>query len=244
MKEKIILIQTAMEVECKEIINNMSNITTTIIQGYKYYEGTFQGRKVVISLSKVGLIHSSSSLTLAIEKYKPNIILNIGIAGATSPILHTKDIVIADSIININSYLTPLKEKNQGTNPNEWELLTFLSGEKDRLIEQSTNKELLEITKKILKEKNIHIGKIGSGDVWNREVDRILYLNKKYNILCEDMESIATYTIGNNNNIPVISIKMISDNILTKEEYQREVGIELQKVIIEYLKELIKRSTI
>ena len=59
MKEKIILIQTAMEVECKEIINNMSNITTTIIQGYKYYEGTFQGRKVVISLSKVGLIHAS-----------------------------------------------------------------------------------------------------------------------------------------------------------------------------------------
>ena len=58
------------------------------------------------------------------------------------------------------------------------------------------------------------------------------------------MESIATYTIGNNNNIPVISIKMISDNILTKEEYQREVGIELQKVIIEYVKELIKRSTI
>ena len=244
MKEKIILIQTAMEVECKEIINNMSNITTTIIQGYKYYEGTFQGRKIVISLSKVGLIHASSSLTLAIEKYKPNIILNIGIAGATSEILHTKDIVIADSIININSYLTPLKEKNQGTNPNEWELLTFLSGEKDRLIEQSTNKELLEITKKILKEKNIHIGKIGSGDVWNREVDRILYLNQKYNILCEDMESIATYTIGNNNNIPVISIKMISDNILTKEEYQREVGVELQKVIIEYVKELIKRSTI
>ena len=244
MKEKIILIQTAMEVECKEIINNMFNITTTIIQGYKYYEGTFQGRKIVISLSKVGLIHASSSLTLAIEKYKPNIILNIGIAGATSEILHTKDIVIADSIININSYLTPLKEKNQGTNPNEWELLTFLSGEKDRLIEQSTNKELLEITKKILKEKNIHIGKIGSGDVWNREVDRILYLNQKYNILCEDMESIATYTIGNNNNIPVISIKMISDNILTKEEYQREVGVELQKVIIEYVKELIKRSTI
>ena len=33
------------------------------------------------------------------------------------------------------------------------------------------------------------------------------------------MESIATYTIANQNKIPVISLKMISDNILTGEEF-------------------------
>ena len=37
------------------------------------------------------------------------------------------------------------------------------------------------------KDGNVWYGRIGSGDIWNREVDRIMYLNKEYNTLCEDM---------------------------------------------------------
>ena len=239
--KKLILIQCAMEVEAEKIINKLENKTEINIQGYKFYEGNIYDTKIIVSLSKVGLIHTSASLSLAIEKYKPDIILNMGISGATDKKLHTKDIIIAESIININSYITPHKKETEGSNPNEWILLTFLSGEEDRLIEEKADKKLLETTKKILKNEKVTTGKIGSGDVWNREVDRITYLNKKYDILCEDMESIATYTIANQNNIPVISIKMISDNILTGEEYNREVGIELQKIMIKYLEELLKR---
>ena len=240
MKEKSILIQAAMEIEIEKIIKELKNKKEIIIQGYKYYEGTIQESKIIISISKVGLIHTSSSLTLAIEKFHPNIIINIGIAGATSQSLHTEDIIIGESIININSYKTPYKKEKEGSSPTEWELLTFLSGEEDRLIEQNADKKILNITKEILKNQKIHTGKIGSGDVWNQEVDRIIYLNKKYHILCEDMESIATYTIANQNKIPVISLKMISDNILTGEEYKREVGNILQDIILYYLKKLIK----
>lgn len=241
MNKKIILIQAAMEVEAEFIISNLEEKKEVNIQGYSYYEGSMYNTKIIISLSKVGLIHASASLSLAIEKYKPDIILNMGIAGATDKNIHVKDIVIGESVININSYRTPYKKDNEGSNPNEWEFLTFLSGEKDRLIEEKTDKNLLTITKEILKDEKITIGKIGSGDVWNREMDRIIYLNKEYNILCEDMESIATYTIANQNNIPIIAIKMISDNILTGENYKREVGIELQKVIMKYLEKLLKR---
>ena len=53
------------------------------------------------------------------------------------------------------------------------------------------------------------------------------------------MESIATYTISNQQKIPVISIKMISDNSLTGEEYNREVGKDLQDYMYNYLKEII-----
>ena len=238
MKNKKILIQVAMEIEAKKIIESINNKEKINIQGYTFYKGTLEEKELIISLSKVGTIHAAASISLAISTFNPDIIINTGIAGATSRKLHTGDIIIADSILNINSYRTPYKKEKEGSNTNEWELLTFLSGEEDKLIEEKTDNSLLNKTKEILKEKNIHIGKIGSGDVWNREVDRILYLNKKYNILCEDMESIATYTIANQNNIPVISIKMISDNILTGEEYQREIGLKLQDIIIEYLKKI------
>ena len=241
MKEKIILIQTAMEVECNIILKKLKNIKETNILGYTFYEGELYNHKIIISLSKVGLINTSSSLTIAIEKYKPTLILNIGISGSTSKKLHKKDIVIAESIININSYRTPYKLEGEGSNPNEWELLTFLSGEEDRLIEQTSDPELLSYTKQIINDKNIYYGKIGSGDAWNREIDRIIYLNKKYNILCEDMESIATYTIASQNDIPAISIKMISDNILTGEDYDRNISTKLQELILKYLEKLIEK---
>ena len=55
------------------------------------------------------------------------------------------------------------------------------------------------------------------------------------------MECVSTYQIAGNRNIPVISFKMISDNILLGEEYNREVGIYLQEYIYLYVSKLIER---
>ena len=188
----------------------------------------------------MGLIHASSSLTIAIKEFNPKIIINTGIAGATDPKMHIGDIVIGKKCLNINSYRTAKLKKDEGSDPTKWELLTFLSGEKDRIIYEYSDEWLLELTQKVIAaDFKIYYGTIGSGDVWNNEYDRIIYLNKNYQILCEDMESIATYTISNQQKIPVISIKMISDNSLTGEEYNREVGKYLQDYMYNYLKEII-----
>lgn len=229
-----------MEVECSNILDKLDDVKEIGIQGYKYYEGLLQDKKIVISLSKVGLIHASASLSLAISRFNPSIILNIGIAGATSEYLHTRDIVVGESVININSYRTPYKKKDEGSHSDEWELVTFLSGEEDRLIEEKANSNLLKLTKEIFDSDNVYYGTIGSGDVWNKEIDRIVFLNQNYHILCEDMESIATYTIANKCGIPVLSIKMISDNILTNEEYDRDVGLYLQDYMMKFLLKIIR----
>ena len=101
---------------------------------------------------------------------------------------------------------------------------------------------MIELTKNINTNSNIYYGRIGSGDCWNREIDKIISLNKKYKIICEDMESIAVYTIANQFKIPVISIKCISDNILTSEEYDRTVGSYIQEYIFNYIKLLINKK--
>lgn len=242
--EKTILLQVAMEIECQEILTKLQNIQEININNYKYYKGTFNKFPIIISLSKVGLINASASLILGIKEFNPTIIINTGIAGATSKKLHIGDIVLGLECLNINSYRTPIAKEGEGSNPQNWELLTFLSGEEDRIIKEQADKTLISLAKEINTNKfgKIYEGTIGSGDAWNREVDRILYLNQKYNILCEDMESIATYTIANQQNIPVISIKMISDNSLTGEEYNRQVGKNLEEYIIEYLTKIIKKQ--
>lgn len=243
MKAKPILIQVAMEVEAQELLKKIDNLEELEIRGYKFFKGTLMDYPIIITLSKVGLIHAATSLTIAVNEFNPRAIINMGIAGATSKDLHTKDIIVGASCININSYRTPYLKEGEGSNPNKWELLTFLSGEQDRLIEEKASIELIDVTKEISTAKygELHYGKIGSGDAWNNEIDRLIYLNEKYQILCEDMEVIATYTLANQWNIPVISLKMISDNSLIGEEYNREVGQYIGEYTLKYLDKLITR---
>ena len=99
-----ILIQVAMEVECQKILESISNIEEHNLNNYKVYTGLFNSYEIVILLSKVGLINTSSSLTMAIDKYHPKLVINIGISGSTSPNIHIKDIVVGTTILNINSY--------------------------------------------------------------------------------------------------------------------------------------------
>lgn len=237
-----ILLQGAMEIEInyfKEIITDLEEIK---IHRYEFFKGNFEGYPIIISKTKVGLIEASLSTFIGIISFNPIIVINQGTAGACSKNLHTGDIVIGKKCININSFITNAKKEKQGLEPLEWELVTFKEG-KDELIEYSSNENLNNIVQKC-KEKytsgKIVSGTIGSGDVWDKEVDRIEWLNKKYNVFCEDMETISTYTVCKKFDIPVIGIRVISDNEILKESFDSSVTLELQKFILEICKELIK----
>ena len=232
----IILVVVAMEVEAKVLLEKFSDYKVVEKYGFTFYEGNIDNNKIVILLSGVGITNASSGLMVGIMEYNPSIVINYGIGGAMSKDIHTKDIIIGSSVSNINSYRTSILGEGEGSSPNSWELLTFLSGEVDRYIEYRTDDKLLDVANNIEYEYgNVILGKIGSGDVWNREVDRILYLNDTYDIVVEDMESISVYNLCYKYNIPCISFKVISDNSLIGEEYNREVGIYLQEFICEYI---------
>lgn len=232
---KPILIHAAMEVECNYLISKLENKKETEELGFHFYEGILNNKQVVILLSGVGIINTASAITVAIQKYHPDIILNLGTAGSYNQNIHKKDIIIATSCININSYITTKKNQGEGSNPLEWKYQTFISGEVDRLLIEESDSNLVELTKKVKTTHNVYYGRIASGDAWNLEYDRINHLHKKYKIELEDMESISIYTIAHKLNIKVLSLKIISDNALISEGYDRNVGIYLQEYLLKYL---------
>ncbi len=85
-------------------------------------------------------------------------------------------------------------------------------------------------------------GTIGSGDAWNCEVDKILWLHEKYGTLCEEMEGIAVYVVANNFNIPVLGIRVISDNEILGEPYERELGRKSQEFTYEVIMKIIEEQ--
>ncbi len=210
-KANPIIIQGAMSMEVEELIKIIEIGKEENINGFKFYIGRFENYPIIISETQIGIINVSMATCIAIQNYNPKLIINQGIAGAHVSYIHRNDIVVGEKSVNINSFITGIKNKNEGTNPFDWQF-------DNRSFEVQCNTELLEKAKKINNEYNIFYGIIGSGDIFNREVDRIAWVQEKKNTLCEDNETIAVYTICEKFKVPCIGFRAITNNEVTQKE--------------------------
>ena len=244
--EKTILIQGAMKVELEFIKNKLKETKEIKIDGYNFIIGNLENYKIVLSETKIGTMNSAVSTYIGIKNFNPTCIINQGVSGGGAKNIHKNDLVIGTECVNVNSYETKYRKEEEGSNPFEWKIMKFTSDDdieekKDNFIE--SDKTLLnkvQNIKKIYKNGSVHFGVLGSGDVWNQETDRILWLNKELKTISADMESIGAYTIADKYNVPVIGIRVISDNSMLEEDYERNVAHGAQEFVFELVKELIK----
>ena len=64
--------------------------------------------------------------------------------------------------------------------------------------------------------------------------------NEDYGIICEAMECSGAYMAANSLDIPLISIRVISNNEIKKQEYDEKTGIMSQKIVINIIDEFLK----
>lgn len=207
-----IIIQGAMEMEIEELLKSVNIEKKENINGFKFYIGEISGYPVIISETQVGIINASMATLLAIQTYNPVAIINQGIAGAHVDYIHRNDIVIGEKSVNINAFITGIKNKDEGSNPFEWQFDT-------RSIEINGVESLIDVAKNMNDiNYNLFYGILGSGDIFDREVDRIKWIQEKKNTLCEDNESIAVYTICDRFNVKCIGFRTITNNEVTQTE--------------------------
>ena len=74
----------------------------------------------------------------------------------------------------------------------------------------------------------VHLGTIATGDWFvqtRKKMESILsYLPKEYNVLAVDMESAAIAQVCYNENVPFMSVRVISDNPLLPEQHKQYDG--------------------
>ncbi len=244
MKKNPIIIMAAMDVEADFLIEKLENMTCVDVEKYQFFEGTIENYPVVICRCYVGTINATIATYIAIQKYHPIAVISQGTAGAHGKNIHIGDLVIGQKCVNIVSAKTPRKKEGEGSNSLEWNLLKFISGQEDRLEYQLGNKHLIEFAKKVpYTDGKIHFGTLGSGDIWNQETDKILWLHQNYGTLCEDMESIAIYTVANRFKIPVLGIRVISNNEILGESYIRTTGLKSQEFCYQFILEILKDAS-
>lgn len=232
---KTIIIQGAMDVEIEYFLSNFQIIEEKKIKGYKFYISNNDDYKLIFSKTGIGVINATISSMIAINEFRPDIVINQGLAGAHIANLNIGDIVIGKECININSIETESKDYHQGSNALKWKFKNRKNSIK------RTDEYLYNIAKTIPYNcGKVFYGILGSGDIFNRERDRIKYINKVQNTISEDMESIGVYTCCDLYNVPCIGMRIISNNELKNlEKLDINISFNLQRYICEYIKKVI-----
>lgn len=246
---KPIIVQGAMKIELEYIKNTLSEIEELNIDGYEFIKGKLNGYPVILSETQIGSINATISTLIGIKEFKPLCVINQGVAGGQTIQIKKNDLVIGTGCININSYETAHKNIGEGSNPFQWSIVNFTSDDskenKSNILK--SDMKLLELSRKLSKKYNygkVHLGLLGSGDSWDKEADRIIWLNNKTGAISADMESIGTYTVANKYNIPVIGIRTISDNSILNEEYERTVAHGSQEFVLRLVERIIENKEV
>lgn len=242
-----ILIQGAMDVEVDTMVAALQEKQALTIGAWTFWQGTLAGYPVVISRTEVGLANAAAATTLAIERFKPRLIINQGTSGGHDPALHRGDIVIATRSFNMGAYRSDFTPADQGIEPRKWHNfeVTMRLRENGKLVEHTSFAGDPELVGRALgmadryQHGRVVAGIIGTADEWNRQVARINWLHQTYQTAAEEMETSSAALVAEAYKIPFVGIRVLSNTDLHSEEFDPQTATHCQQFVIDYTKALI-----
>lgn len=231
-----ILLQGAMDEEINVFCEYYKPQETKVIKGYEFFIAKNNDNNIIISKTQKGIINATISTILALTTFDIDIVINQGCAGSHREDFVVGDIVIGKSAVYINDFKSATKKKGEGSNSLDW------SPNKKRSYEIPSTKELVELAKKVEYKGNVFLGKLGSGDLHSKEYDRIKYLRSLFGEDCEDMETIASLKVCESFDKQRLSIRVISNNDLISQEFDKSQCVKSQKFVIEIVDSLISKK--
>lgn len=228
---KTILIQGAMPTETSFLMDFYKPSKKETIAGFDFYVAKYKNAKIIISQTQIGIICATQATTIGIQKYHPDIIINQGCAGGAIKEAAVGKIVVGKSAIYINAFATQLECQNIGSNSLEWQPHPV------RSIKVDASPLLIKMAQEF--DSNINCVCLGSGDMFNRETDRINYLHQCFNHYCEDMETVASYKVCQDFGVNHIAFRIMSNNELLLTPKDKSTHITIQKYTTNFVDYLL-----
>ena len=88
----------AMEEELRTLVENLDNASKITRHGYVFHTGSIGRHEVVLVQSGIGKVMSAMAVTLLVEVFSVDGIINTGSAGAVNHELKIGDVVVADRL--------------------------------------------------------------------------------------------------------------------------------------------------
>jgi adenosylhomocysteine/aminodeoxyfutalosine nucleosidase len=194
-----IAIMGAMPEEIEPIIAKLDNLNVVEYAANKYYEGSFNGKDVVVAYSKIGKVFATLTATVLIEKFGCSVVLFSGVAGAISDELQIGDLIIADGLcqhdLDITAFGHPYGYVPEGE------------------VCIPTTPRLREIAQKVASNKGINLkeGVIATGDQFIACSDKKNWICDTFKADALEMEGASVAVVCNALDIEYFILRAISD---------------------------------
>ena len=98
----------AMDIEVNALKDMMENPIIETISTVNFFCGKINGVEAVVATAGVGKVNAAVTTQTMILNYKPDLILNIGVAGGLSKDLGIGDVAVATSLVEHDMDTSPL----------------------------------------------------------------------------------------------------------------------------------------
>jgi len=193
----------AMEMEVDGLIDWLDGVKTAEISGITYYEGLLSGKSVVVACSGIGKVQSAICTQSMIMMYKPECIINTGVAGGIGKDVKIGDAVIASAVVQHDFDLSPLGDPI-GMLPK----LGVIEIPCDVVMSD----KLFDSVKLVGGGKAPFRGVIASGDQFVSDKEKSVFIADEFHALACEMESASIGYVCYVNNVSFGILRTISDS--------------------------------
>ncbi len=228
MKNDIIGIIGAMDIEVAAIISSMCDKNEKIISGIKYVSGKINNKNVVVAKCGVGKVFAAICAQTMIIEYSPKVIINTGVAGSLVSGFNVLDVAIAKSVVQHDMDTSALGDPKG-----------LISGV--NLVYIDTDESVLNALKtaSCTVDCNVREGIIASGDKFISDKDEKIQINKNFNAIACEMEGASIGQVCYVNQVPFGVLRAISDGDGAEMDYMTFAPLAAEqsiKIIMEFIK--------
>lgn len=190
-----ILLLAAMEKEINLLTNILENIEINEKTDGRYWQGTVEDNHIIICKCGIGKVNSALNASLQIQKFKPDLVINSGVAGgAGNPI---GSVIIADKVSYHDVWCGPGTEYGQADGFPLYML---------------PDQNILKLAEQLDIDKSVSQGLICSGDKFISTAEEIAFIRSKFpEVKAVDMESASIAQTCIFYGIPFAIIRVVSD---------------------------------
>ena len=218
--------------EFESILEEMKEEDRKEIYELTFVKGKIKEKACILVKGGIGKVNAARATQILIDKFKPDYIINVGVAGGLNPMLNIGDIVIGETLVQHDFDITAFGHTKG-----------YIPGVGDKIYsdEYLINKIEEAIGNQEERVYNYEKGVIASGDIFCTEIPMRDKIYAKFNAECVEMEGAAIAQVCSLCNVPFVVIRSISDTPNGENEVEYQQFIELaSERCANILKEVLK----
>ena len=225
----------AMAIEVDGLKAMMSGAENFTYANMTFTKGYLENREVVAVECGVGKVNAAMCAQIMIDRFSPDVIINSGVAGATSEEVKICDMVIGTEVFEHDMNTSALGDPIGLISLPEGNRIFFPSDEE-------TADKIYKICKNV-DDANTFKGRIASGDFFVSRRSKRNLLGIRFQALACEMEGGAVGHVCYRNNVPFCVFRVISDDFNKNEGMDFKTFSQIAaersiKVIREYISAL------